>query len=69
MAKDYRRLWKGATSTSDEGEAVRTLAEILLDKEGRTFISSLKRKDAQLCMEILDSVSRDPSPLPSRHLR
>ena len=69
MAKDYRRLWKGVTSTSDEGKAVRTLAEILLDKEGRTFISNLKRKDAQLCMEIFDHVSRDPSPLPFRRLR
>jgi hypothetical protein len=48
MAKDYRQLWKDVTNTSDEGKAVRTLAEILLDKEGRSFISNLERKDAEL---------------------
>ena len=55
----YQRLWKGVTNTSDEGKAIRTLADILLDKEGRTFISNLERKDAGLCIEILDLVSPD----------
>ena len=59
MVKDYRRLWKDVTSTIDEAKAVRTLAEILIDKEGRAFISRLERKDAELCIETLDHVRRD----------
>ena len=65
MAKDYQRLWKDVTGTKDEGKAVRTLAEILVDKEGRSFISNLERKDAELCIEILDQVSPDSYLLPS----
>ena len=65
VAKDYQQLWKDITSTSDKSKAVRTLADILLDKEGRSFISNLERKDAELCIEILDHVSRDPYLLPS----
>ena len=57
MAKDYPQLWKNVTSSRDEGRAVRTLAEILVDREGRTFIGALKRADAELCIEILDHVS------------
>ena len=57
MAKDYLRLWRDITNASDEGEAIRTLAEILVDREGRTFITNLKRGDAELCIEILDYVS------------
>jgi len=64
MAKDYRRLWNDAATTTDEGRAVRTLAEILLNKEGRTFISNLDRNDAELCIKILDRVSRGPYRLP-----
>ena len=56
-------LWKDVTNTGDEGKAVQTLAKILLYKEGRTFISSLAREDAEFCIEILDHVSRDPYPL------
>jgi hypothetical protein len=69
MAKDYRQLWEGVTSASDEGKAVRSLAEILVDKEGRIFISNLEREDAKLCIETLDRVSRNPHLLPSRSLR
>ena len=70
MAKDYQRLWEDTASTNDDGaKAVRTLTEILLDKEGRCLISNLERKDAELCIEILDLVSRDPYLLPSRRLR
>jgi hypothetical protein len=58
--KDYQRLWKNVTNTTDEGKAIRILAEILADKEGRAFISRLERKDAELCIEMLDHVSRDP---------
>jgi hypothetical protein len=65
MAKDYQRLWTDITRTIDEGKAVRTLVEILVDEEGRTFILQLGRRDAELCIEILDHVSRDPYPLPS----
>ena len=65
MAKHYGRLWKDVTSATDEGKAVRTLAEILVDGEGRTFISNLEHKDAELCIEILDHVSRDPYLSPS----
>ena len=59
MAKDYQRLWKEVTSAIDEAKSVRTLAEILVNKEGRAFISRLERKDAELCIEILDHVGRD----------
>ena len=57
MVKDYSQLWKDVTSARDEGKAVRTLAEILVDREGRNFIGTLKRADAELCIEILDHVS------------
>jgi hypothetical protein len=56
MAKDYGKLWKDVTATAGEGEAVRILVEILLEKEGRAFISHLERKKAELCIEILDHV-------------
>ena len=65
MAKDYQRLWEDVTRAIDEANAVRTLAEILADEEGRTFVSRLERKDAELCIEILDHVSCDLYPLPS----
>ena len=66
MAKDYQRLWKAVISTTDEAKAIRTLANILADKEGRTFISRLDRTGAELCIEILDHVGREPrSPLPN----
>ena len=65
MARNYRQLWKDVTSTNGEGEAIRTLAQIVLDKEGRAFISNLERDDAELCIEILDRVSRELYLLPS----
>ena len=64
MAKDYQQLWQGVTNASGEAKAVRILAEILTDKEGRTFISSLDApRDVGLCVEILDRVGchLDPS--------
>ncbi|KAF9645811.1 kinase-like protein [Thelephora ganbajun] len=54
MAKIYQQLWKAVTDASGEAKAVRILAEILADKEGRDFISHLKINDAKLCIEILD---------------
>jgi hypothetical protein len=59
MAKDYQRLWKDTTGITDEAKAVRALAAILTDKEGRAFISHLDHKDVQLCIEILDYVGDD----------
>lgn len=56
MAKNYQGLWEGVVKTTDEGRAVRALAEILADKPGRVFLSRLGLKDAELCMEILDHV-------------
>ena len=56
MAKGYQELWKDVKSATDETKAVRTLAGILADKEGRTFIPRLERKDAELCIKILDRV-------------
>jgi hypothetical protein len=63
MHKHYYRLWADVANTTDEAKAVRTLAEILADRDGRTFISHLERKSAELCIEILDRVSRDLHPL------
>ena len=57
MTKDYPQLWKNVTSSRDEDKAVRILAEILVDREGRSFVGTLKRADAELCVEILDHVS------------
>jgi len=65
MSKNYRQLWNDIIDANSETKAVRTLAEILADKEGRTFISHLGREDAKLCIEILDRVRRDLHLLPS----
>ena len=59
MAKDYQWLRKDATNTNDEGEAVRILAGIVLDKERMAFVSNLERVDAELRTEILDHVNRE----------
>ena len=64
VIRDPIRLWNDVTSTNDEDKAIRTLAEILVDKEGRRFISNLEREDAELCIEILDHVSRGLCKLP-----
>jgi len=47
------------TNATDEAQAIRTLAGILNDKEGKVFISRLDRKDAELCVEILGDVGPD----------
>jgi len=65
MDKNYQRLWKGITKTNDETKAVQTLVGILAGREGRDFISRLKRNDAGLCIEILDRVSHDLHLLPT----
>ncbi|KAF9789247.1 kinase-like domain-containing protein [Thelephora terrestris] len=53
MATDFNSLWKEAR-TQNETEFVRTVAQILASKEGRKFILTLGRADAELCVEILD---------------
>ena len=57
MARNCQRLWRDVLSTPKGANAVRTLAEILTDKEGKTFISHLEREDAVLCIEVLNRVS------------
>lgn len=59
MTKNYEELWKGVTDATSAAQAVRTLGEILADKEGRVFIARLGSKDAELCIEILDDVSHE----------
>ena len=63
--KDFQWLWKDVTSAEDEAGAIRALAEILIEKEGRAFISRLDREDAKFCIELLDRVSCDSCLLPS----
>ena len=60
MAKYYQRLWKEVTIIGGGDNAFRILVEILLDKEGRSFVSNLAREDAELCIELLDRVSPSP---------
>jgi len=62
MANDYQRLWEVATNATDPALAIRSLAEILADKDGRAFVSRLDSGDAELCVEILADVSHDPHP-------
>jgi len=69
MTKDYQRLWKDVTNSSNEAEAVMTLGEILTDKGGRDFVSCLGCKQAKLCIKILDHVSREFCLLPFRRFR
>jgi len=59
MTKDCEQLWKGITSAVDKTQAVRALANILADPGGRAFVSHLDSTDMDLCVEILDQVSRN----------
>ena len=62
MATEFSKLWEQVRTAADEAESVRTLAKILSSKDGRTFIvENLGLSDAELCIEILDCVSFDPS--------
>lgn len=65
MAKDFQRLWKGVTTAEDEAAAVRALAEMLIEKDGRAFVSCFERKNAEFCIDILDRVSSNSYLLPS----
>lgn len=59
MAKDFQRLWKDVTGTEDEAAAIRALAGILVEKEGRAFVSRLDRKYTDFLIDVLDRVSHD----------
>ena len=59
MAKDFQRLWKDVTGAEDEAAAVRALAEILVQKDGRAFVSRLENKYTDFCIDLLDRVSHD----------
>ena len=59
MAKDYQRLWMAATNVTDGAQAAQMLAEILTDKDGKSFILHLDSKDAELCVEMLGNVRPD----------
>lgn len=56
-AKDYHRLWKRVTGAADGTGAIRALAEIVADSDGRSFISGLGDEDVVFCIEALDYVS------------
>ena len=69
MATDYEQLWKVVTDTTDDATSVPALAGVLADREGRGFVSRLGRKQAELCVAILDRVSHDPHSAPFHPLR
>jgi len=62
MTTVHQQLWKDAVSAMDKAQAIQTLSGVLADQRGRVFISRLGSKDAELCVEILDNVSRDLHP-------
>jgi len=68
MVADSRRrfqeLWNSITDGPDRDDAVSALSTILDDMEGRYFISCLERKEADLCIKLLDHVSRELRLLP-----
>jgi len=66
MAKNYQQRLERIANPTDEAEAVRVMAEILVSTEGRGFISRLERKDAELSIGILDRVSCELHPPLSR---
>lgn len=57
---DMQKLLAEAISKPDKAESVVAFARILATEDGRDFISRLDRKDAELCIEILDYVSPSP---------
>ena len=73
MAIDYQQMWNDAVCTRDKAKAIQTLSGVLVEKEGRVFISRLDTQNAELCVEILDDVSRrdlhSPHSPPSHAIR
>lgn len=54
--RDPVQLWGQVVRTIDRAESTLVLAEILVRKEGREFVSRLERGDAGICIEILGRV-------------
>lgn len=55
-------FWESVLDTIDVG--VRILGGALSSKEGREFVCALGSRDAGLCLELLDRVSRRLPPFP-----
>ena len=55
----HRKLWEDVANATDDVSAVRALANIVVEKQGRAFALTLNHKEAELCVETLDYVSRD----------
>jgi len=53
-------FWETVLDTIDV--AIRILGHALTSKEGREFVCGLGPRDAGLCLELLDRVSRYPRP-------
>jgi len=66
MTKDYQQLWEDVTNATNEATAVQTLAEIVVDSDGRAFTLGLESEDVAMCIETLDHVgcSRGLPPSP-----
>lgn len=56
-ATEFARLWAQVVHSTSVSDSVRILAQVLVQRDGRTFISHLKPKDAELCIELLGHVS------------
>jgi len=64
-----QRQWEDVTNATNATEAIRALAKILIDKEGRDFaLRRLEPEAAKPCIETLDYVSCDID-FPFRRLR
>ena len=61
MDTGAQMFWETVLDTIDV--AIRILGRALLSKEGKEFICALGPRDAGLCLELLDRVSRHFSPL------
>ena len=62
MANNFQRLWEDVKNTKDEAKAVRTLAEVVTEKDGRAFVSRFDRENAEYCVDVLGRVSRYSHP-------
>ena len=57
MTANCQRQWRDVTNAKSETKAIQILAEVLADKQGKSFVLNLEPKDAELCIEILDRAS------------
>jgi len=65
MTEHYQQIWTGITNAIEETQAIQALAGVVVEKEGRGFISRLDSKDAVSCVRILDRVSNGSNSPPS----